>query len=143
MSVRWLCLAGLLVAGVVTAEAPLYFEDPEQHERYQGLLEELRCLVCQNQSLTDSPAPLAQDMRREVHRMIEAGYGDQQVVEFLASRYGDFVHYRPPLRAATLLLWFGPLLLLGAAAWAVVYVVRRHAGAAIDTDAVDDGNRPC
>ena len=127
MSVRISGLAWLLVAGVAVAEGPLYFEDQELHARYSVLLEELRCLVCQNQSLADSPAPLAQDMRREVHRMVAAGYSDQQVVGFLASRYGDFVHYRPPLRATTLLLWFGPLLLFAAAAWAVVRVVRRHA----------------
>lgn len=139
MSIRLLCLAGLLVVDTVMAEAPLYFEDQEQHERYQVLLEELRCLVCQNQSLADSPAPLAQDMRREVHRMIGTGSSNQQVVDFLASRYGDFVHYRPPLRASTLLLWFGPLLLLGAAVWAVACVVRRHAG----TGVADDESESC
>lgn len=122
------CLVALLTA-TATAETPLYFEDRQRQERYLALLEELRCLVCQNQSLADSPAPLAQDMRREVHRMIGAGYSDRQVIDYLASRYGDFVHYRPPLRGATWLLWFGPPLLFAVAVWGIAQAVRRRARA--------------
>ena len=97
------------------ADIPFEFTDSGQEERYKALLEELRCLVCQNQSLADSHADLAQDLRQEVYRMVQAGDSDEHIVEFLVARYGDFVLYRPPIRPATYLLWFGPvaLLLLG------------------------------
>ena len=106
------------------ADVPLYFEDPVLQARYTKLIGELRCLVCQNQSLADSPAPLADDMRHEVYRLIQQAYSDEQIVAHLASSFGDFVHYRPPLRGVTLLLWFGPLLLFVIAVWIIVHAVR-------------------
>jgi len=95
----------------VTSE-PVVFETPEQQQRFQSLLEEIRCLVCQNQSLSDSNADLARDLRNEVYRMVSEGQSDQQIIDFLVARYGDFVLYRPPLKTTTLLLWFGPFILL-------------------------------
>lgn len=82
--------------------------------RTMALAEELRCLVCQNQSLADSHAPLAMDLRQQIHQQLAQGRSEQQVVDFMVQRYGDFVLYEPPLNASTALLWFGPLLLLAA-----------------------------
>lgn len=103
------------------ADTPVEFDDPDQRARYETLLEELRCLVCQNQSLADSHAELAQDLRDEVYTMVVAGKDKQAVTDFMIARYGDFVLYKPPMKLTTWLLWFGPaLLLLGA-----ILIVRR------------------
>ena len=90
-------------------------KDPVAEKRLQALSEELRCLVCQNQTIADSNAELAQDLRREVRTMISEGKSDKEIVDFMVTRYGDFVLYRPPVKGITLLLWGGPvaLLLLG------------------------------
>ena len=82
--------------------------------RTMALAGELRCLVCQNQSLADSHAPLALDLRQQIHQQLAQGQSEKQVVDFMVQRYGDFVLYEPPLNASTALLWFGPLLLLAA-----------------------------
>jgi len=82
--------------------------------RLKRLESELRCLVCQNQTLADSNAPLAEDLRNQLREKMRQGKSDSEVVDFLVERYGDFVLYRPPLKASTVLLWFGPLLLLAA-----------------------------
>lgn len=87
--------------------------------RTMALAGELRCLVCQNQSLADSHAPLALDLRDQIHQQLAQGRSEQQVVDFMVQRYGDFVLYEPPLNASTALLWFGPLLLLAAGVVAV------------------------
>ena len=112
------------------AEAPpdalLQFSDPERQERFKHLLHELRCLVCQNQSLADSDASLAHDLRREVYTMIEDGSSDQEIIQFLVARYGDFVLYRPPVTTTTYLLWFGPFLLLVLGLFTLFYFVRRR-----------------
>jgi cytochrome c-type biogenesis protein CcmH len=114
---KWLAVVASLLAwlGSTPVEAaamePAVFASPEQQERYRDLLAELRCLVCQNQSLADSDAPLADDLRREVHKQLNAGASDQQVLEFMVARYGDFVLYRPPMKAITWPLWAGPFVL--------------------------------
>jgi cytochrome c-type biogenesis protein CcmH len=101
-----LCLAtGLAWA----ADTPHTFTDPAQQVRYEYLLNELRCLVCQNQSLADSHADLAQDLRDEVYRMVTAGEDEAAVLRFMVARYGDFVLYRPVIKPLTWSLWFGPL----------------------------------
>lgn len=87
--------------------------------RMMALAGELRCLVCQNQSLADSHAPLALDLREQIHQQLAQGRSEQQVVDFMVQRYGDFVLYEPPLNASTALLWFGPLLLLVAGVMAL------------------------
>jgi cytochrome c-type biogenesis protein CcmH len=94
------------------AEAAPAAQDPELEKRVQALAEELRCLVCQNQSLADSHADLAIDLKNQVREKIKQGMTNEQIVEYMVARYGDFVLYRPPVKATTLLLWFGPLLLL-------------------------------
>lgn len=117
---------GALPAGA-DSEALREFDTPEQRERYHALLEELRCLVCQNESLASSGAGLAQDLRDEVYRLVVIeGRSRESAIEFLTDRYGDFVLYRPPMRPATWLLWFGPLLMLAAGAAVLVIVVRRR-----------------
>ncbi len=105
---------------------PIEFTKPQQETRYQTLIEELRCVVCQNQSIADSNAELAQDMRELIRKQIIEGKTDQQITEFLVDRYGDFVLYTPPLKPTTYLLWLGPLVLLIIAVLTLLYWVRRH-----------------
>jgi len=108
-----LILALLLIPCLVSAEeAKPLAENPQAEARLKSLALELRCLVCQNQTLADSNAPLAEDLRREVREMIAKNMSDQEIIDFLVSRYGDFVRYRPPLKATTTFLWLGPFLLL-------------------------------
>lgn len=94
--------------------------------RLKRLALELRCLVCQNQTLADSHARLAEDLRAEIRAMMVQGLSDEEIVDFLVSRYGDFVRYRPPMKPETVLLWLGPFLFLGAGAAALLRAVRRR-----------------
>jgi cytochrome c-type biogenesis protein CcmH len=112
------------------------FDDPVLQERYENINRELRCLVCQNQTIADSNATLAQDLRREVRDMIAAGQTDAQIREFMIERYGDFVLYRPRMTAGNFLLWAAPVLLLVIGALVLVRVVRRRAQ---ETDLEPDG----
>ena len=113
-----------VTASAVDTEAPL--ETVEQQSLYRKLLEEVRCMVCQNQNLADSNAPLAQDMRRELRRMVEEGASEADVKQFLLDRYGDFALYRPRLAPNTLLLWIGPGVILVLALGAIAAVIRRR-----------------
>ena len=88
------------------------FENTDQEKRYQSMIAELRCLVCQNQNLADSNADLAKDLRAQTHAMIIAGKADADIVDYMVERYGDFVFYRPPFKASTWLLWVRPFLIL-------------------------------
>ena len=101
-------------------------EDPALDKRVTGLANELRCLVCQNQTLADSNAPLAVDLRREIRSQLAAGASEQDVIDFMVARYGDFVLYRPPFKASTVLLWAGPFLFLIAGIWLLLRRVRRQ-----------------
>ena len=87
-------------------------EDPQIEQRMKALTEQLRCLVCQNETLADSRADLAEDLRKEIREQMKAGKSDQEIIAFLTQRYGDFVLYKPPVKATTYLLWFGPFVLL-------------------------------
>ena len=116
-----------LLAAVGTAawaaEAPPAAADPVAEARMMAIAAELRCLVCQNQTIADSHAELAVDLRNQVKEMLKRGDSDQMIIDYMTARYGDFVLYRPPLKATTLVLWFGPgLLLLGGLAtlWLVL-----------------------
>ena len=112
---------------VVGREAPLMAEDPKLEARLVDISQELRCLVCQNESLASSHAELADDLRREVRDLIRQGKSDQEIKDFLVSRYGDFVLYRPEVKPLTWVLWFGPfLLLLVAAVFLGVYLRQRR-----------------
>ena len=106
-------------------EAVPLAEDPVVEQRLIAIAEELRCLVCQNESLAGSRADLAQDLRREVRTLIKAGKTDTEIKAFLVNRYGDFVLYDPPVKPTTWLLWFGPLILLIGAIWLLVRTIRQ------------------
>ncbi|OUX49479.1 MAG: hypothetical protein CBE42_07380 [Methylococcaceae bacterium TMED282] len=100
------------------------FTDGSNQLRYDTLMEELRCLVCQNQSLADSSAGLAQDLRKKVVAMIEDGSDDQEIKDYMVQRYGEFILYRPRLNYSTIMLWFGPFILLVVAIGIVVRIIR-------------------
>ena len=124
---RWLLVMILLVPCLAEAkEARPLADNPQAEARLKRLAVELRCLVCQNQTLADSNAPLAEDLRREVRAMIAQDMSDKDIIDFLVARYGDFVLYRPPLKATTTLLWLGPFLLLLAGATTLVRALRRR-----------------
>ena len=106
-----LLLFSLAATGGAQIAQPLA-DDPEVEKRLQALSQELRCLVCQNETLADSRAGLAEDLRREIRDQIKAGKSDKEIIAFLTARYGDFVLYRPRVMPTTYLLWFGPFLLL-------------------------------
>ena len=139
---KTLLFAALLLASpgalaqVQVNQEPLTFDSPEQQERFNKLTEELRCLVCQNQNLADSDAPLAHDLRDEIHKMIQSGKGNDQIKTYLVERYGDFVLYRPPLKGNTLLLWLAPAFLLGLGTVIVVFSIRKRARL-LDSDQSD------
>jgi cytochrome c-type biogenesis protein CcmH len=97
---------------VLAGEAKPLAKDPVLEARLKAMSHELRCLVCQNQTLADSDAPLAEDLRKEIRSQMREGKSDQEVIDYLVARYGDFVRYRPPVNNSTALLWFGPFLLL-------------------------------
>lgn len=97
------------------------FDSPQQEQEFRELISKLRCLVCQNESLAGSQAELAQDLRNEVYKMMRAGQSEDEILNFLVARYGDFVLYDPPLKPSTYVLWFGPFVLIGIAA---VFMVR-------------------
>ena len=105
---------------------PRSFTSPEHEERYHALIDELRCLVCQNQTIADSNADLASDLRREVYRMVEDGQNAEEIAGFMVARYGDFVLYRPPLQGATMLLWAGPFLLVAVGLAVLAVHLRRR-----------------
>ena len=102
----------LVVPSASAGEAAPAAADPQLEKRVMAVAEELRCLVCQNQTIADSNAPLAVDLRDQVREKIRQGVSEQEIVDYMVARYGDFVRYRPPLKLTTLLLWFGPLVLL-------------------------------
>lgn len=121
-----LAAVALLFAASLSA-ADDRFEDPQRQARYETLINELRCLVCQNQTIADSNAELALDLRDKVAVLIEEGRSDEEIIEYLTARYGDFVLYRPPVQSNTLLLWLGPFLLLLTAGVVLIFTVRRRA----------------
>ena len=123
----WLVIALLLAHFSAHAnEAAPLADDPVIEQRLLVIAEEVRCLVCQNESLAGSRADLAQDLRREIRSLIKQGKTDKEVMDFLVSRYGDYVRYRPPVKPTTWLLWGGPFVLLAAGLAALVLFVRRR-----------------
>jgi cytochrome c-type biogenesis protein CcmH len=138
----WLALMMVFVAGPAWAEeARPLADDPVAEARLKHLAVELRCLVCQNQTLADSNAPLAEDLRREVREMIAKNMDDKEIIDFLVQRYGDFVLYRPPLKATTTLLWVGPFVLLAGGATALIITLRRRANKVVDVPVTDEEHR--
>lgn len=121
-------LFGTLAFPTLAGEARPNAENPEIEARLNRLAEDLRCLVCQNESLAGSRADLAEDLRREIREQMRQGKSDQEVIQYLTDRYGDFVLYRPPLKPVTYLLWGAPVLflLIGGTTWYVVLRRRRN-----------------
>jgi cytochrome c-type biogenesis protein CcmH len=108
------------------------FGDPQLHARYEKLTHQLRCLVCQNETIADSNATLAGDLRRQLREMIAAGNSDEDILKYMTDRYGDFVLYRPPFEARTWLLWSAPVLLVLAGVIVAAVVIMRRARLPID-----------
>ncbi|MEP0072230.1 MAG: cytochrome c-type biogenesis protein [Marinomonas sp.] len=108
------------------ADEIIQFSSPLNKTRYQSLIEELRCPKCQNQNLADSASGIAVDLREQVHQMIENRKTDQEIIEYMVARYGEFVLYRPQQSSATFLLWYGPFILLGLGLVAFVLVLRAN-----------------
>lgn len=140
-----LLVALLTFAGVAHAQAiePMPFKDHAQELRFQQLTHQLRCPMCQNESLADSNAPIARDLRNQIFQMMQQGKSDEEIKQYLVARYSRFVLYDPPLTPGTWLLWFGPLLiLLGGAGVVVLAIRRRNRGAGSATDNTTAGNAP-
>lgn len=127
---RWVVAALLLVlASTAGAVIETYeFTDPELEERYQELSGELRCPKCQNQNIADSNAPIAQDLRGLLYQQLEAGASDEEILDYMVARYGEFVRYRPRFSGATTILWLAPLLLLGGGVLVAIVTLRTRKG---------------
>ena len=117
----------LLISSVAFAAIDTYeFKDEASRERFQQLVAELRCPKCQNQNLADSNSPIASDLRREVYKMVETGESDEQIVDFMVARYGEFVLYRPRVTSNTWVLWYGPFALIALGAGVVWLLTRKR-----------------
>jgi cytochrome c-type biogenesis protein CcmH len=142
---RFLAAAALVMscAGSAYAAIDAYtFKNEAERARYTELTRELRCPKCQNQDIADSNAPIAADLRKEIYRMLGEGKSNQQIIDFMVDRYGEFVRYKPELNAHTWLLWFGPAgLLLGGVLLIGVIVVRRRKQPAEDANVLSDEER--
>ena len=126
----------LLFLFILSSQATIVafkFDDAEKEARFKQFSEELRCLVCQNQSLADSNAELAMDLRRELYKMIQNGASDDEIINFMVDRYGDFVLYKPPVKPVTWMLWFGPFVLVVIGLIILVRVIR-NTGKQEDTE---------
>jgi cytochrome c-type biogenesis protein CcmH len=139
-SVAGLCWLALLLAwgGAMAKEAVPVAADPALEARLMRITAELRCLVCQNQTIADSQSGLADDLRREVREQLRKGATDEQVVQFMTDRYGDFVRYRPAFKASTALLWVGPAVLLVIGLGSLAFVLRRRSRLAPDRFEADE-----
>jgi cytochrome c-type biogenesis protein CcmH len=133
---HWLVLIAMLwLTPVWAIDTTEPMADPEQQAMYETITQEVRCLVCQNQTIANSTAPLAADLRREIRRMIEAGQSEGEIKNFLVDRYGDFVLYKPLFRSWNILLWLTPAIFLLIGLFALTRVVQRRAQLPIDEDA--------
>ncbi len=135
----WIALTLFFAFGLANAiDAGKVFDDPEMQARYENIVSEVRCLVCQNQTIKDSNAFLADDLRREIRRLMAEGKTDAEVYDFLVTRYGDFVLYRPRMSGKTMVLWIAPFFLIAVGAIIVVKVVRGRMTISIDDDTDSD-----
>ena len=137
-------VASLLLGGFAYAQAiePMPFKDHAQELRFQHLTHQLRCPMCQNETLADSNAPIARDLRNQIFRMMQEGRSDDEIRQYLVARYSEFVLYDPPLTVGTSLLWFGPLLILLGGAGVVLVLIRQRSRAArtMDETPTDSGD---
>ena len=138
--VRWLCVVVLTLGSLqsVAREAAPEAADPALEARMVRVASELRCLVCQNQTIADSHADLAVDLRRQVREQLQAGRSDAEIIDYMTARYGDFVLYRPPFKAITVLLWLGPALMLAVGVVALIVVLRRRSRLGAEAFEPDD-----
>lgn len=138
-------VSGLLLVGwVLVSHAGIHafnFDDPQKEARFTKLSEELRCLVCQNQTLADSNAGLAQDLRQELYELVERNASDEEIKTYMVSRYGDFVLYNPPVKTTTYLLWFGPFLLVIIGLVVLLRMIRNVGQRAAPTLSAEDHQR--
>lgn len=140
---KWLLASCLTLSPLLgqVKEAALVAQDPVLDARMLAITAELRCLVCQNQTIADSHAELAVDLRNQVREQLQQGKSDQQVIDYMTARYGDFVLYRPPLKSTTALLWFGPGLLLLISLAILIRVLRRRSQMPAEAFDPDDPER--
>jgi len=125
----------LCAAPALAIDTDKAFDDPELQARYEHIIEEVRCLKCQNQSIKDSNAFLAGDLRREIRRMLSEGKTDAEIYDFLVARYGEFALYRPRMSGKTLVLWVAPIVLLLAGGFVLVNILRRRMAIPMESDA--------
>lgn len=139
-----LLLGALLTQTVVAIDTDPKLEDPAQQATYERLMHEVRCLVCQNQTLGDSSAPLAADLRHEIRDLLKAGRSEDEIKSFLLERYGDFVLYKPVFKPSTAALWLAPMVLLLLGSLGLARILRRRATLPVppDDDQHDDHNEP-
>lgn len=128
----------LLATAAFAIDTQVALDDPELQARYEKIIDEVRCLKCQNQTIKDSNAFLAGDLRREIRRMLEEGMTDQQIFDFLVDRYGEFALYRPRASGKTLILWMAPALLLLGGAFTLWRILRRRMALPVDDDSVEE-----
>jgi cytochrome c-type biogenesis protein CcmH len=131
----------LLPTFAVAGEAQDMAADPVLEKRMIGLAEKLRCLVCQNESLASSHAELAEDLRREVRELMQKGMQDQEILDYLVARYGDFVLYEPPMKSYTVLLWFGPFALLLVAGLGLFVQLRKRRETVSETELTPEAHQ--
>lgn len=130
-----LCVGLVLAAASVLAfDTEVAFDDPVLNDRYRALIREVRCPKCQNESIADSHAPVAADLRREIREQLAAGATDREVIDFLLARYGDFVLYRPRVNPTTWALWAGPFVLLGVGAVVFLRILRARSSQPLDEE---------
>jgi len=138
-------VTGLMLASwVFISQAAIYafdFDDPKREARFKQLSEELRCLVCQNQTLADSNAGLALDLRNELYNLVKRDASDEEIKNFMVSRYGDFVLYKPPVKTSTYLLWFGPFILVIIGLFILLRMIRRVGQQTAPTLSAEDHQR--
>jgi cytochrome c-type biogenesis protein CcmH len=136
-----LVAAFLAIMAARAADAPDIAQDPALEKRVNEIGLELRCLVCQNQTISDSHAGLAVDLKNQIREQLKAGKTDRQILDFMVERYGDFVLYKPPMKATTILLWVGPFALMAIGIGAAVLIVRRRRSAAHETPHLTEEQR--
>lgn len=140
-AILFIALAFVLAPAYAGPVVTYDFASDEQEALFNKLSNELRCLVCQNQAISDSNADLARDLRDEIYGMLQQGKSEQEIVDFMVARYGDFVLYRPPMKPMTYVLWFGPALALVVGFFVVVRIVRKQRQAAAQEITAEDMER--
>lgn len=132
------CALLLMATSSLAIDAGQKFDDPEKQAMYEKIISEVRCLKCQNQTIKDSNAFLASDLRREIRRLLDEGKTEDEVYDFLVERYGEFALYRPRFSGKTLVLWIAPFLLLAFGGFALTRIVRRRMALPIDSDSIEE-----